>query len=158
MSTQMDDRSHYRYGHGVCSECGILFSKRGMNHKRCDLCTIEYYRKYHRDKSNEWYYKRGRLPTGSGSNTGFGESNHMWRDGFGRLKNNIKYYKELWRYCNRCNTDLIDATHYMWCIHHKDYDQSNNDESNLELLCKKCHRQEHGNAARSRRSKPRVAR
>ena len=47
------------------------------------------------------------------------------------------------RYCERCSKDLLNATHYEWCIHHKDYNRFNNVEENFELLCKSCHQKEH---------------
>lgn len=47
------------------------------------------------------------------------------------------------RYCADCSVDLLEATHYMWVIHHKDHNHFNNDAANLQLLCKRCHQIEH---------------
>ena len=47
------------------------------------------------------------------------------------------------RYCERCEKDLINATRYQWCVHHRDHDRNNNADSNFELLCKSCHQIEH---------------
>jgi 5-methylcytosine-specific restriction endonuclease McrA len=39
--------------------------------------------------------------------------------------------------CNRCGSKK-----YL-LVHHKDRDRENNDDSNLEVLCKACHQKEH---------------
>lgn len=45
--------------------------------------------------------------------------------------------------CNRCDKFLLGLTKYEWCVHHMDHDRTNNDETNFELLCKRCHQLEH---------------
>ena len=54
-------------------------------------------------------------------------------------------YKDKIRFCERCNKDLKNATHYLWVMHHIDRNKTNNplDSSNWELLCKRCHQIEH---------------
>lgn len=47
------------------------------------------------------------------------------------------------RYCEHCNIDLKDATHYMWVVHPKDHNKYNYSRDNLVLLCKRCHQIEH---------------
>lgn len=82
---------------------------------------------------------------GKGSTTGFVEANHMYKHGIGVLNRLRHIIKSERRYCACCNKDLIDATHYQWCIHHIDHNRYNNpmDGSNWKLLCKKCHQVEH---------------
>jgi ribosomal protein S27AE len=69
-----------------------------------------------------------------------------YKHGLGSIQNKWgMFIKTHRRYCERCNKDLIDATHYFWAIHHRDYNKYNNPEdgSNWELLCKRCHNIEH---------------
>jgi len=40
--------------------------------------------------------------------------------------------------CEDCGADLSDRTHAL-CLHHKDKDKYNNDDSNLKFVCPKCH-------------------
>jgi 5-methylcytosine-specific restriction endonuclease McrA len=54
-----------------------------------------------------------------------------------------KEIKERYKKCSRCGVDLLEAGHYMWVIHHRDHNHFNNNENNLELLCKRCHQKEH---------------
>jgi len=75
-----------------------------------------------------------------------GKNHHNYKHGLGMLSARLsKSIKKKRRYCNRCDKDLLEATHYFWVIHHKDHNKYNNpvDESNWELLCKCCHNKEH---------------
>lgn len=49
----------------------------------------------------------------------------------------FKYHPHL---CNRCGYDLNEVA---LVVHHKDYNHSNNDISNLEIICSNCHAIEH---------------
>jgi len=66
------------------------------------------------------------------------------------IKHNIAYFHKVKpiikaerRFCNRCNKDLINADRYNWVLHHIDHNRENNQLDNFELLCKKCHQDEH---------------
>ncbi len=41
--------------------------------------------------------------------------------------------------CQRCEYSKVEILH----VHHKDRNHSNNDTSNLELICPNCHYEEH---------------
>ena len=41
--------------------------------------------------------------------------------------------------CERCGYAQVEILH----VHHRDRDRSNNDASNLELICPNCHYEEH---------------
>ena len=41
--------------------------------------------------------------------------------------------------CERCGYAQVEMLH----VHHRDRDRSNNDASNLELICPNCHYEEH---------------
>ena len=80
-----------------------------------------------------------------GNHTGkTGKEHYAYKDGNGLFK--MKYAKEYYikkRYCERCDKDLQDVGSAFYGVHHKDHDRSNNEESNFELLCKRCHQIEH---------------
>lgn len=119
-----------------CESCDILFDTTARNVKRCPRCRKVWSSLYLKDYYASHYIKKGY--------NGFGEQNNNWKNGIGKLKNGWnKILKDERRYCERCNRDLKFVTRYLWAIHHKDHDRTNNNESNLELLCKRCHQIEH---------------
>lgn len=131
----------------VCIMCGDIYQPTGSCSKRCVFCADKHHKEYHR----KYMYKRkvesGEIKNpgvGSGGTTGKGPDNHMWKDGLGALKTHgIHRIKAERRYCEVCDKDLKDATHYFWCVHHIDHDTSHNDDNNLMLLCKSCHQAYH---------------
>ena len=74
----------------------------------------------------------------------YGELNNAYKNGTGMFRNRInkEIHNEI-RFCEHCNKDLIDANRWVWCVHHKDRNKHNQDRSNLEHLCKRCHQIEH---------------
>lgn len=123
----------------TCIMCSGEFEKTGKNHKRCPGCK----KIYDRDRQRAWAIRTGKIKypgVGKGGATHSGEANPMWKNGLGRLKKYLgKEIRATRRYCEACSVDLIDATHYQWCIHHINHDTSINTEDNLMLLCKRCH-------------------
>lgn len=123
-----------------CLRCQTVFEITGRNTKYCIECR----RIRAREATKEWAIKKGILNgKGSGSSTGKGRDNPNYKNGIGifhKIKHEIKAIK---RYCEKCSKDLLGASKYQWCMHHKDHDRTNNDASNLELLCKRCHQIEH---------------
>lgn len=80
---------------------------------------------------------------GKGGNPLRGKDNPSYKTGryiIDTLRDKIKQER---RYCEKCDKDLAEATHYMWVVHHKDHNHANQELSNLELLCKRCHQIEH---------------
>lgn len=123
-----------------CVDCGSSFQRSGQNHKRCASCK-DVVMKAAIKASN---FKSGRLNgKGSGSNTGIGKENHMYRHGKLTFKRWAREKKQELGHCERCFKDLREATHYQWVGHHKDHNQMNNVPENLELLCRRCHQLEH---------------
>lgn len=132
----------------IC-KCSTPFTGTGPAAKYCALCkeeAVELQKEKNRKRSAMYKTDRNLIlnpGSGSGSATGKGEKNRMYKHGmyvFETLRNEIK--AEV-RYCETCNKDLIDATHYFWVVHHKDHDHWNHERSNLALLCKQCHQIEH---------------
>lgn len=130
-----------------CPECHNMFKPTGQNHKycttSCQLVSNVEKRKISRYKCAR---KRGvHVGVGKGGRTGSGKDNHNYKHGWGICINNRARIKQERRYCEDCGKDLVDATHYMWVVHHIDHNKYNNPEdgSNWKLLCKKCHQREH---------------
>ena len=87
---------------------------------------------------------------GKGGNPFRGEVHPTYKHGrytFERIRYEVR---EEMKYCERCDKDLINVTKSrQWVVHHKDHDHWNHIRSNLELLCRKCHADEHGHYGRS---------
>lgn len=136
-----------------------------MKIKKCKHCETEYQattsqrycspecRKaasliYQRNYQYDYAVKSGRIKqpgVGKGGTTGLGDKNPRYKDGLYMIKKRIgPQLKIERRFCEKCGKDLKDATHYLWVIHHKDHDQSNNSIDNLALWCKRCHQIHHG--------------
>lgn len=97
----------------------------------------EYHREYMRKK-------RGYTGKGPGAHNTPGEKHPQWKTGQRAFSQRMSpEYREKVRYCEFCNTDLIDAPSHNWCVHHIDHDRDNNTEDNFQLLCKRCHQIEH---------------
>lgn len=100
----------------------------------CIRCNSNFEGRYPKSKICKACSKRGAKR---------GEAHWNYKDGSYTYETIRAELKVQYRYCAHCNKDLLDATHYEWVIHHKDHDHYNNSESNLELLCKRCHQVEH---------------
>lgn len=77
-----------------------------------------------------------------GSNKRY-KDDECYRTGKGHFQKLRPILKQERRYCEKCGKDLLEATHYQWVIHHKDHDNTNQDPTNLMLLCKRCHQLTH---------------
>lgn len=127
-----------------CEKCGVPFVPKSHNARFCCDC-----RKVHeREKAYENWVKRGKpqykfTGTGKGYNQS-GLNNGNYRNGTG-----VDWYHEaikvLPECCNRCGA-VDDGMHgfmrYL-VLHHKDGNHENNDPSNWEILCKRCHQLHH---------------
>lgn len=151
------------YGKGKCKHCGISFNKTGRNHKVCPVCANKkpkigdtvncaeckkpftrrgrrhvYCDKCSEDRQRKRAYdhqvKTGYIKqpgVGTGGAQGRGKTHHSWRTGIGTY---AQYRKEE---CERCGSTKN------LCAHHKDHNRVNNEPSNIETLCKRCHQVEH---------------
>jgi len=100
-----------------CIRCGNSFVGRYPKSKICKACS-----------------RRG-APRGAG--------HWNYKDGSYTYETVRSEIREAVRYCERCAADLINAKPHGWCVHHRDHNHFNNERSNLELLCKRCHQVEH---------------
>lgn len=131
----------------ICPRCECEFDTTGPNHKYCSHhCKISTYKdngksKEWRDRFNE---KAGTLVgIGSGGTTGVGKKNHMFSHGRYAFRNYARKLKNLGVPCAVCGRDLRDCSRGMWVGHHIDHDQTNNDLTNLQMMCKPCHLKHH---------------
>lgn len=129
-----------------CKTCDCEFYSTGPAGRYCPTHADEQRKLRAREGTQRHRIKYGLVQkpyVGKGGNPNKGISNPMYKHGmyvFETLRAEIKAQR---RYCERCNTDLEEATHYFWVVHHKDHNHWNHDLNNLELLCKRCHQVEH---------------
>ncbi len=115
-------------------ECIVCYNELIGNQRK--FCSRKCTGRFH---SYNWMVKRGLIKNpgvGSGGNQ-WAENNHRYKNGiFNFSKKAFDYYDKK---CNRCSsvTNLL--------VHHIDHDRTNNDLSNLEILCKRCHQMHHCN-------------
>jgi len=127
-----------------CSECGTIYMPTGSCSKYCPVCRPIKTKDVRDAAIRRWGFKTGRLNgKGSGSNTGKGMDNHMYKYGVANFQQYARERKATVGLCEHCGKYIKHATHYEWVGHHKDHDRKNNDISNLLLLCKSCHQIEH---------------
>lgn len=131
----------------ICKECDVPFLGTGPTAKFCEPCAEIKRKEAELRGSYNHKLRKGLIKNpgvGKGGNQGSGSEHHSFKNGLGcNFQSQRRRIKEERRYCERCSKDLLEATRYEWCIHHKDHDRSNNVDSNFELLCKKCHQVEH---------------
>ena len=118
--------------HGLCKKCnGPIPAHKYKNAKFCsDRCRAAF-------NSHKSRVKHGliKVPNvGSGGNQ-WGKNNHQYKTGIGTYSK--KTFDHYGRICNRCSSEKN------LLVHHIDHNRSNNDLSNLEVLCKKCHQDHH---------------
>ena len=127
-----------------CNVCNQLYKPKGSCSKYCDSCREESTKKVAKEAVRRWHLANGILNgKGSGSNTGKGEENHMYKHGRLTFQRWARERKEEVGLCEHCGKDIKHAAHYEWVGHHKDHNRENNVIENLVLLCKRCHQIEH---------------
>lgn len=127
-----------------CSECGAIYLPTGRCSKYCPVCRPVVTKRIKDAAINRWQYANGILNgAGSGSATGIGKDNHMYKHGRDVFRRWAKARKETIGLCEECGKNIKDATHYEWVGHHIDHNPQNNVIENLKLLCKQCHQIEH---------------
>lgn len=129
-----------------CLDCGIEFQPSGPAAKYCSTHAEERRKERGRRGTQNYRIRHGLIEmpgVGSGNNQKGGVGNPGYKTGIAYFMKNRKRIRDERRFCNRCGKDLLEATRYEWCVHHIDHDRSNNEDSNFELLCKKCHQIEH---------------
>ena len=133
---------HIKIGWGkYCSDvCKFEAQKRGTT-VSCENCDKQLYRTpndFRKSKSNLFFCNRSCHASWRNRNLRIGENHPNWLTGVTTYRKlMLKNSKEL--KCKNCN--FVDKR--VLIVHHKDRNRSNNDLSNLELLCRNCHYLEH---------------
>lgn len=131
-----------------CKICECVFTGAGPASLYCYLClplAKAKTKEKNRQRSTAYKVAKGlvKLPgVGSGNAQSIGEESPYYKHGWyiaDRLRPAVKSR----RYCERCDVDLEFASRWHWVVHHKDHNHYNNNLTNLELLCKRCHQIEH---------------
>ena len=131
-----------------CRICGVVELKTGRNQKVClsEDCQREVSRlrtqEYRRRKAK----KEGRLDRvniGRGGGQPSGKDSKHFKTGIAHFHKLAPVIRKARRYFNRGNKDLLEVGKDEGCVHHIDHDRTNNEVSNFELLCKRCHQIEH---------------
>lgn len=138
MSLTNLQKAGYKPKDRSCRKCNETFFAIGPSAVNCPTCAAE----VHLDKSkitNDNYRRRKgvNVGIGSGNGAGSGPEHHSYKTGVGLYS--VKYLATVEHICERCKTDIDFSNSYKWCVHHKDRNRENNNLSNLELLCKRCH-------------------
>lgn len=109
-----------------CQDCGIELVKISSRHFLCEECAKERERARCRE-----YRKEHFVPKGYNQKR---ENNNFWKTGKGWF---VRWGKNFSN-CSRCGSEKFI------CVHHIDRNRDNNNYENLEILCKRCHQEEHG--------------
>lgn len=135
--------------HTLCKRCGQEFtylrtySSNGVR-KYCEACKIE----LHRERAYNSRLRRGLIKNpgvGSGNAQGNGVQNHNYTNGYGIYRKLAMEHipPEQWK-CMYCGATYSQSRKHPskkmpLLIHHKDGNRRNNDPSNWEIVCKRCH-------------------
>lgn len=115
----------------VCQMCAKEFQPTSGAAKVCLVCKPlkdkMRQQEYHQNRYKQKGAYKWEMPKGVDS--------PFYKNGIGIFRKQA--LSVLPNICNRC-----ESTSNL-CVHHKDYNRSNNDVGNWEILCKSCHQQEH---------------
>lgn len=127
----------------TCQNCGSLFEPSSKPAaKYCLECAPSKRKETQRRSVDLNRIRNGvKVGVGSGNNQGSGPEHHSYKSGIGTYQ---KIGRELLgNSCERCGCKIDKSKSFSWCTHHRDHNRLNNNISNLELLCKKCHQHHH---------------
>jgi len=116
----------------VCIKCGNEIPQ--TKYKNAIYCSIKC---RERARSYAYYLRKGKFKkpgVGSGGNQ-WGTDNPNYKTGIGTFSK--RAFEHYGRKCNRCGSEE------KLLVHHQDEDRTNNELSNLEVLCKRCHQNHH---------------
>lgn len=113
---------------------------------QCISCKEIYGKKQAATYTAKSAIKTGRIQkpgVGSGNNQPSYTDHPRFVSGKGFFQKERGIIRAERRYCERCGADLKYITRGYWCVHHRDHNRLNNTRDNYELLCKRCHVNEH---------------
>lgn len=131
-----------------CIICKEVKVKTGKNQKVCD--EPECRKEIQRIRTQEYRRRKAktegrlhRVDIGRGQGQPIGKDSAHYKTGIAMFHKLAPLIRKARKVCNRCNKNLLNANKDDWCVHHIDHDRTNNEISNFELLCKRCHQVEH---------------
>jgi hypothetical protein len=99
---------------------------------------------YRLEYMRNWRLQNVVTGKGSGSITGSGSENHMFKHGRCVFRRWAKERLQQLSYCcEKCGNKIDVSVRGTWAGHHIDHDCTNNTKDNLIVLCKRCHQIEH---------------
>ncbi len=134
-----------------CCICGENMEKLNTRGRDPVICTKPECKRLYAKEATQRYRRRKaeaegrshRVDIGKGGGQMKGKDSPSYKNGIKYFHDNAKRIKDERRCCEECGKDLSTANRYQWCVHHIDHDRTNNDDSNFQLLCKRCHQIEH---------------
>lgn len=123
----------------TCKKCGVTFQKEMKSSYvwYCEDCRKK------RNVEINMAVKKRKIPT---TEIGVGSGNSAKNKGHythGSFKTGIQAYRNIYKNSHKeIKCELCGSKKYL-CIHHLDHNRYNNDISNLQCLCKKCHQKHH---------------
>jgi hypothetical protein len=111
-----------------CVNCKKKYIPSSNRQMYCSSCK-EIVNKTRAKNYMKTYYKERYVRKGYDQ---YGEKNNNWKGGIGIFTKLVDK-----KCCERCSSEKF------LLIHHKDENRYNNDKSNLEVLCKRCHQIHH---------------
>ena len=129
-----------------CVDCGQLYLPTGRAAKYCKICSQNRAKTSSRKRTQNYRILHGLIQkpyVGKGGNNASGETDSQYICGSVFFQKRRKEILAERKQCERCSKLLFPPQRYMWVVHHRDHDRSNNSEENFELLCKRCHQLEH---------------
>ena len=127
----------------LCSRCEMQYTPTGRAQKYCPACQqvrADEVRQANKERQERKRRERG-CKVGRGAPAG--EAHPNYKHGFYVAQTQARRILEERQDCERCGKHLLGVSKWHWCMHHKDHNHANHEESNLELLCKRCHQLEH---------------
>jgi hypothetical protein len=136
-----------------CRDCGAIYQPKAPAQIVCVKCKVNRdaaMKERRRVKAYEKFCEKqialGRehvIGVGQGGSNPKGKAHPQYKNGRGDFQRKSKQMKSELGECQICGKDLTNAGQFEWCVHHINRDRSDNELSNLILLCKRCHQIEH---------------
>lgn len=127
-----------------CLVCKVAYVPSGPAARYCPTCAKVKAKEVSTNSCNAYRKRAGvKLGVGKGGANKVGKDNPRYTTGVGVYLKAKKTMHTTVRFCNRCGADLLNVHWSKRCVHHIDHNRGNNEPSNFELLCKRCHQLEH---------------
>lgn len=111
----------------ICDYCGNYFTPTGGCQKYCPYCryTVSLIKARYNDKRRRGF---------KGRNQPKGKESPFYKNGIKHYPDKAKFSNATCKFCSS-SVNLV--------VHHIDMNRENNDDSNLMVLCRKCHQRLH---------------